>query len=395
MVVFHDVFLLHLDPHAQLPFRLPLQAYRHEPLQEQRLEPTHLSVVRCIVVRFGYFDRLVLPVFRAGVSRIKAYNPFVDSILERHINSPCKIVIGPTIMATNPFETVGLNHDPNQDLGHLKLWEDAVKHLDYSTSLNNTPISVNRRAIITQEDLDSWVLNFLVVDVLPIYTIEKPGFKQLVNCLAPNLKMIEYLHKEYEVVDKLRGATTDNGSNFLKAFRESGNAPDVPNYDDDDFEQSDEEDMLYFEIGEIIDGRITQDYFANNVNPTIPMHRKCACHLLSLIAKADISKIQDHTFQELRNSLQDNASIIKCQSLITGLLDAIYERFEHMFSDNELRLATITNPFFKLSWLDNEDDVRRAKTFSDDSSDGTSSSVSDPSPEKKQRRAKDFFCLNY
>ncbi|XP_045023918.1 uncharacterized protein LOC116932957 [Daphnia magna] len=258
-------------------------------------------------------------------------------------------------------------------------------------SLNNTPISVNRRAIITQEDLDSWVLNFLVVDALPISTVEKPGFKQLVNCLAPNLKMIEYLHKEYQVVDKLRGATTDNGSNFLKLFRKSGNASNVPNYDDDDFEQSDEEDALYFEIGEIIDGRITQDYFANNVNPTLPMHRKCACHLLSLIAKADISKIQDHTFQELKNSLQDNASIIKCQSLITGLLDAIYEKFEHMFSDNELRLATITNPFFKLSWLDNEDDVRRAKTFSDDSNDGTSSSVSDPSTEKKQRRAKDFF----
>ncbi|XP_045026739.1 uncharacterized protein LOC116918768 [Daphnia magna] len=80
-----------------------------------------------------------------------------------------------------------LNHDPNQDLGHLKLWEDAVKHLDNSTSLNNTPISVNRRAIITQEDLDIWVLNFLVVDVLPIYTVEKPGFKPLVNNRAPNL----------------------------------------------------------------------------------------------------------------------------------------------------------------------------------------------------------------
>jgi hypothetical protein len=34
-----------------------------------------------------------------------------------------------------------------------------------------------------------------------------------------------------------------------------------------------------------------------------------------------------------------------------------------MFSDNELRVATISNPFFKLSWLDNENDVRRAKTL--------------------------------
>jgi hypothetical protein len=34
-----------------------------------------------------------------------------------------------------------------------------------------------------------------------------------------------------------------------------------------------------------------------------------------------------------------------------------------MFSDNELRLSTITNPFFKFSWLDNDEDIRRAKTL--------------------------------
>lgn len=34
-----------------------------------------------------------------------------------------------------------------------------------------------------------------------------------------------------------------------------------------------------------------------------------------------------------------------------------------MFADNELRLATITNPHFKLSWLENDDEIRRAKTL--------------------------------
>lgn len=38
-------------------------------------------------------------------------------------------------------------------------------------------------------------------------------------------------------------------------------------------------------------------------------------------------------------------------------------RFEHMFADNELHLATLTDPFFKLSWLDNEDEIRRAKNL--------------------------------
>lgn len=63
------------------------------------------------------------------------------------------------------------------------------------------------------------------------------------------------------------------------------------------------------------------------------------------------------------NQLQDDASITHCQSLITGILDAIHCRFEHMFADNELHLATLTDPFFKLSWLDNEDEIRRAKNL--------------------------------
>jgi hypothetical protein len=125
--------------------------------------------------------------------------------------------------------------------------------------------------------------------------------------------MIADLHKEFEVVDKLRGATTDSGSNFLKAFRESGDTSHVPNYEEEEdyLEQSDEEDMLYLDLGEILDARIRQENVFNAVNPTLPMHRKCACHLLSLIAKADILKIPDPTFQELRSS-----TLLKVQLLL-------------------------------------------------------------------------------
>lgn len=102
----------------------------------------------------------------------------------------------------------------------------------------------------------------------------------------------------------MRGATTDNGSNFVKAFHESSEASNVPKYEDDDFEQSDEEEeLLYFEIGDLIDGRIREDHLSSNVNPTLPLHRRCACHILRLIAKADILKIPDPTFQELSQVL--------------------------------------------------------------------------------------------
>ncbi|KAK4021577.1 hypothetical protein OUZ56_003489 [Daphnia magna] len=74
--------------------------------------------------------------------------------------------------------------------------------------------------------------------------------------------------------------------------------------------------------------------------------------------------------------------------------------FQAMVSDNsDNRLATISNPMFKLSWLENEEQYNRAKALlackfnrlkgnvensdsSEDSIDGTASSRSDPSPEK-------------
>ncbi|KAK4013494.1 hypothetical protein OUZ56_026048 [Daphnia magna] len=91
MLVLRDILVLPLDSHPQLPFRLPLQIYRHELLEEQRLEPSHLSVVLQFVIRRGYVNILVLPVIRSGVSRLKAYNPFVGSTLERDVDSPCQI----------------------------------------------------------------------------------------------------------------------------------------------------------------------------------------------------------------------------------------------------------------------------------------------------------------
>ncbi|KZR97183.1 Uncharacterized protein APZ42_008086, partial [Daphnia magna] len=115
--------------------------------------------------------------------------------------------------------------------------------------------------------------------------------------------LIEALHKEYDVVEKLRGSTTDSGSNFLKAFRESGEASTVPNYEDHQEEkEEEEEEMAYFVIGEIINARITEHNCSNNHDPTLSQHRRCACHLLSLIANADVLKIQDPGFQHLRKS---------------------------------------------------------------------------------------------
>jgi hypothetical protein len=63
-------------------------------------------------------------------------------------------------------------------------------------------------------------------------------------------KLIESIHEEYQIMDKLRGSTTDNCSNFIKCFRERGASSTLPNYEEEnhqDYEDdSEDEEMIFF-----------------------------------------------------------------------------------------------------------------------------------------------------
>ncbi|KZS07343.1 Uncharacterized protein APZ42_028888 [Daphnia magna] len=407
-----------------------------------------------------------------------------------------------------------LSHDPKNSLGYKEKWQAAVEKLKEGSDTTSIICSPSAKRIATQADLDDWVMNFLIEDILPMQVVEKVGFKTLVSSLAPHLKLrgrtifttttvdawtcrrrsylgetihwystdslerksaclatrrivgrhtfdilsklIETIHNEYQVKDKLRGSTTDNGSNFIKCFREKGATYTLPDYDSFIQEEENEylgiesaiEEMVYLEIGEILDDPMLDTAVPFSKNVTLPVHRRCACHLLSLVSKVDVQKTQEYMFQQLRTSaleklqklwnkqnssclnsetifyhlgrqlilkndtrwnseysaiccfvrlirkkargmkklfedfgitpitpnekqflkeyvsvMKDDVSIIHCQPLLTSLLDAFHLRFDKMFSDNELRLATISNQMLKLSWLESEDDIRRAKSF--------------------------------
>lgn len=133
-------------------------------------------------------------------------------------------------------------------------------------------------------------------------------------------KLLHNIHQEFGVAHKLRGTTTDSGSNFLKTFREFGDQSTVPNYDEaavgsefvnqenEDSEEEDEEEMIYFEIGDILDWNeceAQQDRQGEQTPPrrltrfNLPIHRKCACHLLNLVSKADVDKISNRQFKAI------------------------------------------------------------------------------------------------
>ena len=157
-----------------------------------------------------------------------------------------------------------------------------------------------------------------------VHWFDKTSMKRKSACLACRritgrhthdvlAKLIESIHEQYKIKDKLRGSTTDSGSNFLKCFREKGASSTLPNSEEEnnqDYEvEYEDEEMIYFEIGDILSDYSETTTIANK-NATLPKHRRCACHLLSLISKKDIEKIQGLIFEQLRST-----TFVKLQKL--------------------------------------------------------------------------------
>lgn len=106
-------------------------------------------------------------------------------------------------------------------------------------------------------------------------------------------EMLEDIHSQFNLdLDKLVATVSDNGSNFVKAFKEFGPT-------------SSEE--------ETVDGLVDEEFelLISNSN-TLPKHVRCASHTLNLIATVDVKNaIQKNTSLRTRNT---NA-LAKCNAL--------------------------------------------------------------------------------
>ena len=100
---------------------------------------------------------------------------------------------------------------------------------------------------------------------------------------------LEEILSEYHIREKVIRATTDSGSNFLKAFRLYGEekeeeATNVQEESDstldDATEDQIESEVEYQDVSAILDDKTGLEY-------QLPRHQKCACHLLNLISTVD------------------------------------------------------------------------------------------------------------
>ncbi|XP_060882941.1 uncharacterized protein LOC132954402 [Labrus mixtus] len=87
---------------------------------------------------------------------------------------------------------------------------------------------------------------------------------------------ISEIHGAFQIQGKVTATVTDNGSNFVKAFREHG-ASDV---------EEDTDDVQFADVAAILD-EVQEE---QDENFYLPPHQQCAAHTLNLIATNDLDK---------------------------------------------------------------------------------------------------------
>ena len=122
---------------------------------------------------------------------------------------------------------------------------------------------------------------------------------------------LENIHNEYRIGNKICKTTTDNGSNFIKAFSVFG-TDNVTNTNEMEVDKENDEDEVSDELDNFMYHNITNDLDENSEHEEydLPSHQRCACHTLQLIATGDADQAEENaTYKKCSRS-----AFAKCQS---------------------------------------------------------------------------------
>lgn len=118
------------------------------------------------------------------------------------------------------------------------------------------------------------------------------------------------IHTTYKIQNKIVAATTDSGSNFMKAFKSYQAIRN--SYGEEDDDEDENEDVEIINLFDILEN-ITHEQEDSFIQ--LPPHFRCASHTLDLIAKNDIDKMVQSSDTTFKNCYRK--ALGKCSSLWT------------------------------------------------------------------------------
>ena len=117
-------------------------------------------------------------------------------------------------------------------------------------------------------------------------------------------KTLQSINTEFGIMNKICYTVTDSGANFVKAFHHFAQVDDETEFEvqqhqenNDNEEDEDENEMNFTEINNLL--VLTEEEENEQVIYKLPPHRKCACHLLNLLATVNAGKIDGLTKRTL------------------------------------------------------------------------------------------------
>ncbi len=118
------------------------------------------------------------------------------------------------------------------------------------------------------------------------------GIKEVkVQQTGPYLgKAMMELHQDFGLTNKVVGTTTDNGKNYISAFKLFAANVDIIPVINDDEDEEDKEDVVDETRVVIVGGALDND-MDDEVLAELPKRHRCAAHTLNLMATTDVSKV--------------------------------------------------------------------------------------------------------
>uniref|UniRef100_A0A3Q1H5D8 HAT C-terminal dimerisation domain-containing protein n=1 Tax=Acanthochromis polyacanthus TaxID=80966 RepID=A0A3Q1H5D8_9TELE len=186
------------------------------------------------------------------------------------------------------------------------------EHLSVKTTLSKT-LSKQKHVCTTT---DAWSSNNRSFLGVTIHWIDQETLSICSGALACHriigrhtydvlAEMLEDVHRDFNIKDKVTLTTTDNGSNFLKAFSVFSEVQrTIQDREEEDEEEEEEDHTVFINVTDILN-ETGEDH-------NLPPHQRCACHTLNLIATRDIegALTQSEPFKKISRS-----TLGKCQAL--------------------------------------------------------------------------------